>query len=49
MSTGRSSVPATRPLGQAILGLKIGEKASYTAPSGKDIAVEITKVETYRG
>ncbi len=41
--------PATSPLGQAILGLKIGEKATYTAPSGKDITVEVTKVETYRG
>ena len=39
----------TSPLGQAILGLKVGESASYTAPSGKDISVEITKVETYRG
>ena len=41
--------PATSPLGQAILGLKIGESATYTAPSGKDISVEITKVETYKG
>ncbi|MBX3194713.1 MAG: transcription elongation factor GreA [Microbacteriaceae bacterium] len=41
--------PATSPLGQAILGLKVGEKAGYTAPSGKEISVEITKVETYRG
>jgi len=41
--------PATSPLGQAILGLKIGDTASYQAPSGKDIAVEILGVETYRG
>jgi transcription elongation factor GreA len=41
--------PATSALGEAILGLKVGEKTSYTAPSGKEIAVEITKVETYRG
>ena len=41
--------PATSPLGQAILGLKVGESATYTAPSGKDISVEITKVDTYRG
>ena len=41
--------PATSPLGQAILNLKAGDTASYTAPSGKDITVEITKVETYRG
>ncbi len=41
--------PATSPLGQAIIGLKVGESATYTAPSGKEIAVEVTKVETYRG
>jgi transcription elongation factor GreA len=41
--------PETSPLGQAILGLKIGESATYTAPSGKDITVEVTKVETYTG
>jgi transcription elongation factor GreA len=39
--------PATSALGEAILGLKVGEKTSYTAPSGKEIAVEVTKVETY--
>ena len=37
------------PLGEAILGLKVGEKTSYTAPNGKEIAVEIEKVETYAG
>ncbi|GHF18537.1 transcription elongation factor GreA [Pseudolysinimonas yzui] len=41
--------PATSALGEAILGLKVGEKTSYTAPNGKEIAVEVTKVETYRG
>ena len=41
--------PETSPLGQAILGLKVGESATYTAPSGKDISVEVTKVETYKG
>jgi transcription elongation factor GreA len=41
--------PATSALGEAILGLKVGEKATYTAPNGKEIAVEIVKVETYRG
>ena len=35
------------PLGSAIIGLKEGEKASYTAPNGREIAVEIVKVETY--
>jgi transcription elongation factor GreA len=37
------------PLGSAILGLKEGEKTSYTAPNGREIAVEVVKVETYTG
>jgi len=37
------------PLGQAILGLKVGEKSSYEAPNGRSIAVEIVDVETYTG
>ncbi|WP_426184276.1 transcription elongation factor GreA [Microbacterium sp. TWP3-1-2b2] len=37
------------PLGQAILGLKVGEKTSYEAPNGKSISVEVTNVETYAG
>ena len=41
--------PETSPLGQAILGLKVGDSASYTAPSGKEISVEVTKVATYTG
>jgi transcription elongation factor GreA len=41
--------PATSALGEAILGLKVGEKATYTAPNGKEIAVEVVEVETYRG
>lgn len=36
------------PLGEAILGLTVGQKATYTAPNGKDITVEIDKVEPYR-
>ena len=35
--------------GLPILGLKVGESASYTAPSGKEISVEVTKVATYTG
>ena len=35
------------PLGTAILGKKIGDKISYTAPNGKSIPVEILRVETY--
>ena len=41
--------PATSALGEAILGLKVGEKATYVAPSGKEIAVEVVEVETYTG
>jgi transcription elongation factor GreA len=37
------------PLGAAILGLKVGESTSYTAPNGKEISVKVTKVETYQG
>ncbi|WP_168915209.1 transcription elongation factor GreA [Microcella flavibacter] len=35
------------PLGEAILGLKIGEKTSYEAPTGASISVEILDVENY--
>jgi transcription elongation factor GreA len=37
------------PLGSAILGLKEGEKTTYTAPNGREIPVEVVKVETYAG
>lgn len=37
------------PLGAAIIGLKVGESTSYKAPNGRDIAVTITKVETFTG
>ena len=35
------------PLGKAILGMKVGDETSYTAPNGKSITVKIIKVETY--
>lgn len=35
------------PLGAAIDGLKVGEKASYEAPNGKSVEVEILDVETF--
>jgi len=41
--------PESSPIGQAIIGLAVGAKTTYTAPNGRDIAVEIVKVETYRG
>ena len=37
------------PLGAAILGLKVGDSTSYTAPNGREIAVEVTGVETWAG
>jgi transcription elongation factor GreA len=37
------------PVGAAILGLKVGDRTSYTAPNGREIAVEITGVETWAG
>jgi transcription elongation factor GreA len=36
------------PLGTAIIGLKIGDEKTYTAPNGRGIAVKILKVETYQ-
>ena len=36
------------PLGEAVLGLSIGESASYSTPNGSDITVKIVAVETFR-
>ncbi|HET8896210.1 MAG TPA: transcription elongation factor GreA [Protaetiibacter sp.] len=41
--------PESSPIGQAIMGRKVGEKLSYTAPNGREIPVEIVKVEVYQG
>lgn len=35
------------PLGTAIMGLRVGEETSYTAPNGRSIAVTVVAVETY--
>ncbi len=37
------------PLGSAIVGLAEGASTSYTAPNGRQIPVEIVKVETFTG
>ncbi|WP_072314160.1 transcription elongation factor GreA [Agrococcus sp. Marseille-P2731] len=37
------------PLGAAIMGLKIGAKTTYEAPSGATIEVVVTDVQTYAG
>lgn len=36
-------------LGAAIHGAKVGDKLSYVAPNGKDIAVEIVSAKPYQG
>ncbi|MCU1415595.1 MAG: transcription elongation factor GreA [Microbacteriaceae bacterium] len=35
------------PLGGAIMGHRVGDTVTYTAPNGKEISVEIDKVEAY--
>jgi transcription elongation factor GreA len=35
------------PLGMAIIGLKVGDSVSYSAPNGRQIPVEIKGVDTY--
>lgn len=37
------------PIGGAILGHREGDTTSYTAPNGREIPVEIVRVETYSG
>ena len=41
--------PESSPIGQAIMGLAVGATTTYTAPNGREIAVEIKKVDTFRG
>lgn len=35
------------PLGSAVLGAKIGESVTYTAPNGKEIKVAVLEAQTY--
>ncbi|MEL4359100.1 MULTISPECIES: transcription elongation factor GreA [unclassified Luteococcus] len=37
------------PLGEAVIGKKVGESTSYEAPNGKSIEVTVLKVETFQG
>ncbi|MBD3689969.1 transcription elongation factor GreA [Nanchangia anserum] len=37
------------PMGQAILGHKVGDEVTYEAPNGKDIRVVITDAKPYAG
>lgn len=47
--TDYSAYSESSPLAAAILGLKIGESTTYLAPNGKEIAVSIVNVETFKG
>lgn len=37
------------PIGEAIIGLVAGQKTSYLAPNGKEIAVEVFSVSRFQG
>ncbi len=37
------------PIGEAIMGKKVGDEATYQAPNGKDITVKILKATPHRG
>ncbi len=39
----------TSPLGAAVLGQRVGDSATYTLANGKDMTVDILKVEAYGG
>ena len=39
----------TSPLGEAIMGKRAGDEASYQAPNGKTITVNILKAKPYQG
>ncbi|CAB4626300.1 unannotated protein [freshwater metagenome] len=39
----------TSPLGAAVLGKRVGETATYELANGKEMSVEIRKVEAYTG
>nr|WP_269456648.1 transcription elongation factor GreA [Arcanobacterium phocae] len=41
--------PETAPLGSAIMGKKIGEETSYTAPNGKEFTVKVLGIEAFQG
>jgi transcription elongation factor GreA len=35
------------PLGAAVMGAKVGDEKSYTAPNGKNITVKVLKAEIF--
>ena len=46
-NTDMSVYSPDSPMGIAIMGAKIGESVSYTAPNGREISVEIVAAEFY--
>ena len=40
---------AESPLGTEIIGLRVGDSSSYSAPNGNEIEVKILAVDTYAG
>jgi len=40
---------AHSPLGKAITGKRVGDKATYLLPSGKKMTVSVLEIETYTG
>jgi transcription elongation GreA/GreB family factor len=45
--TAGASAFITTPYGAAVMGAKIGETVSYTAPNDKEIKVEIKDAKPY--
>ncbi|HCK78558.1 MAG TPA: transcription elongation factor GreA, partial [Actinobacteria bacterium] len=37
------------PMGSAVLGREVGDSASYSAPNGRTISLEVVAVEPYTG
>jgi transcription elongation factor GreA len=40
---------AQSPLGRALTGRRVGDTATYTMPSGKQMSVHVVEIETYTG
>jgi len=48
-NTDMSVYSPDSPMGLAIMGAKIGESVSYTAPNGKTLTVKIVSVKHFEG
>lgn len=50
ISNGDVEVYSDRsPIGAALMGKRVGEEASYTAPNGKGITVKVLEAKPYKG